>query len=125
MSALPAMLAYARHCVSNVGAARTAGRIELALEELFTNSVMHGYGGESDASVWLRIDIAPTTIVLEYTDAAPPYDPLQHTTDLDHDRADRPAGGLGILIARRLSDRAEYRFASGKNVLSLSFDVSA
>lgn len=124
MASLTAILAYTRHCIDAAALKEpVAGRIELVLEELFTNTVMHGYRQECDESVWLRIEQRGTTMRVEYSDAAPPYDPMQHEADLDLDKAERPAGGLGILIARRLSDRMDYRYAGGRNVLDMEFDI--
>lgn len=126
MSALPALLAYARHCLADTMFSKlSSGRIELVLEELFTNTVMHGYGGECDRPVWVGFDIQPSLLSISYSDEAPPYDPLQHDSDLDYDKASRPTGGLGILLARRFADRMDYRYGSGRNVLTLLFDPPA
>lgn len=126
MSTLPALLAYARHCLAGSPFAnQSSGRIELVLEELFTNTVMHGYGGECDRPIWVGFDVQPTLLSISYSDEAPPYDPLQHDTDLDYDKASRPAGGLGILLARRFADRMDYRYGGGRNVLTLIFDPPA
>lgn len=124
MDSLTPFLAYTRHCIDAASLKEpVAGRIELVLEELFTNTVKHGYGRECDESIWLRIERRDATMTVEYSDAAPPYDPMQHHADLDFDAADRPEGGLGILIARRLSDRMAYRYAAGRNVLAMEFDI--
>lgn len=126
MSALPALLAYACYCLADTAFARQpARRIELVLEELFTNTVTHGYGGECDRPIWVELDIQPSLLSIGYSDEAPPYDPLQHDTDLDFDETSRPAGGLGILLARRFADRMDYRYAGGRNMLTLMFDPPA
>jgi serine/threonine-protein kinase RsbW len=124
MESLTAILTYTRHCIEEASLKEpVAGRIELVLEELFTNTVMHGYSQERDESVWLRIEQRGQTMIVEYSDAAPPYDPMQHHTNLELDNDDRPEGGLGILIARRLSDRMDYRYGAGRNVLTMEFDI--
>ena len=124
MSALPALLAYTKHCLADTQfASQAANRIELVLEELFTNSVMHGYGGECDRPIWVGFDIQSSLLSISYSDEAPPYDPLQHDTDLDYDKASRPTGGLGILLARRFADRMDYPYGSGRNTLTLIFDT--
>jgi anti-sigma regulatory factor (Ser/Thr protein kinase) len=126
MASLTPILAYTRHCIAEAALREpVAGRIELVLEELFSNTVMHGYGRECDESAWLRIERRDRTMLVEYSDAAPPYDPMQHRVDLDLDKEDRPEGGLGILIARRLADRMDYRYAAGRNVLIMEFDIPA
>jgi len=126
ISALAALLTFARHSLTDTAFAQeSAKRIELVLEELFTNTVTHGYGGECDRPIWVGFDIQPTLLSISYSDEAPPYDPLQHDVDLNFDRDARPSGGLGILLARRFADRMDYRYASGRNVLTLMFDPPA
>ncbi len=58
-------------------AAEVALRLTFVVEELFTNSVLHGYGGERDAPIWVGLSGAGNMVELRYEDAAPPYDPLQ------------------------------------------------
>ena len=58
-------------------------RIELALEELFTNTVRHGYCRECDSPVWLEAIASPGELRLVYQDAAPAFDPLQYLPEPD------------------------------------------
>jgi anti-sigma regulatory factor (Ser/Thr protein kinase) len=126
MSTLPALLAHARRRLQAADIPRdVVDRIELVLEELFTNSGVHGYGGSADTLVWLDVQPGKTAVRLVYADAAPPYDPLRHEADLEYCNEDRAAGGLGVLLARRLADEIEYRFVDGRNVLTLCFRVAA
>lgn len=122
MSTLPVLLSHVRrHLQAGNTAQDVMTRIELVLEELFTNSVVHGYGGSNDNPVWLDIQHGKEAVRLVYTDAAPPYDPLEHKADLEYRNEQRAAGGLGVLLARRLADEIEYRYFEGRNILTLSF----
>jgi anti-sigma regulatory factor (Ser/Thr protein kinase) len=122
MDALQEVIAHVRGCLLAAALEEAViRRVELVIEELFTNSVTHGYGGDSDAPVWLDCRIEPSALAVDYCDAAPPFDPLQHRPDLEFGACDRPAGGLGVLLARRLADRIDYRRLDGKNVLTLVF----
>ena len=90
LGALPQVLGYVRKMCDRGNMSPVAIlRIELAIEELFTNTVRHGYGTDSDASVWLQMVVAPGSIYLVYQDAAPAYDPLQHAVQLSVPVGDR------------------------------------
>ena len=97
-------------------------KIELVLEELLVNHVLHAYGsgeGESEVACFCR---APGCFCLEVVDEAAPFDPLGHASpDLTLAPGDRPIGGLGILMVRSLADEVSYRREGGRNVITARF----
>ncbi len=122
LSTLPDLLAYLREACERAGIGPAAMlRVELVLEELFTNTVRHGYRGDSDASVWLSTTTAPGLLFVTYQDAAPPHDPLAHVARLPDALAERTVGGLGIRLARELSRSIAYCREGDRNVLTLTF----
>jgi serine/threonine-protein kinase RsbW len=98
-------------------------RLTLVVEELFTNSVTHGYGFECDEPIEIALSAAASEIALLYEDAAPPYDPLApHAAAPDHLQAtveSRPVGGLGVHLVRELAAGATYAREGGRNRLRL------
>lgn len=103
---------------------RTLGSATLILDELFTNSVTHGYDndprGRIEVRAWIKCDEGPPgpspdpkagrTLVLTLTDWAPAFNPLEvPEPDLDASLEDRPIGGLGLLFVRRTADSLTYR----------------
>jgi len=118
----------ARHGVDR----RDALRLTLLTEELFTNTVEHGPGGERRASVRLSLRAGPARLTLLYADTAPPFDPLAwlaqgvatRAVD-DDDLADRPVGQLGLLLVAQLAARAHYERRDGWNRLQLDLERHA
>lgn len=113
------------------GSARAAGagpdvllKIELVLEELLVNHVLHAYGageGDSEVACFCR----PGFFCLEVVDEAAPFDPLQRATpDLTLAPGDRPIGGLGIHMVRSLADEVRYRREAGQNVITACFAIA-
>jgi len=100
-------------------------RIELVLEELLVNHVMHAYGsgeGDSEVACFRR---APGYFCLEVVDEAAPFDPLGHKSpDLTLAPGDRPIGGLGIHMVRSLADEVSYRREAGRNVITACFALA-
>ncbi len=99
-------------------------RVLLVVEELFTNTVTHGYRGDSDASVSDRADAHHLiTLELRYEDAiAPAFDPLARIDSaaaslLEPVVEARPVGGLGIHLVGRYASVARYAYEEGRNRL--------
>lgn len=121
MEALPQVLACVRDACRQAGFAPASTlRVELALEELFTNTVQHGYGGDCDRPVWLEAACLPDELRLIYQDAARPFDPFACEPSPQEDRAGRP-GGEGIRLILSLASRIGYARNGERNVLTLSF----
>ena len=123
---LPSLGSF-REFVDRSAAAAGAGpelllKIELVLEELLVNHVLHAYGtgeGESEVACFCR---GPGWFCVEVVDEAAPFDPLGHASpDLTLAPGDRPIGGLGIHMVRSLADEISYRREAGKNVLTVCF----
>jgi serine/threonine-protein kinase RsbW len=94
-------------------------RLNLVLEELFTNTVRHGHGEDCDAPVWIGLAESPEQLTLEIEDTAPPYNPFARTVELDVPIEERRIGGLGVHLARELAGRSEYAYVFGRNCIRL------
>lgn len=94
-------------------------RLNLVIEELFTNTVRHGYGRDCDAPVWIGLAESPDQLVFEIEDTAPPFNPFAHGVALDVALEERRIGGLGVHLARELSVRSEYAYVFGRNCVRL------
>jgi anti-sigma regulatory factor (Ser/Thr protein kinase) len=98
-------------------------RVFLLVEELFTNSVIHGYGAESGEPVWLTVGVTDAVCSVVYEDEARAYDPfgaVDHAR-LDASVEDRPIGGLGIYLLTEMSSKHSYARRGKRNVIE--FDV--
>ena len=98
-------------------------RLLVATEELFVNSVRHGYGGECDGPIVVALTAGTHTFELRYEDAAPAFDPLARpaTAGLDAGVEARPVGGLGVFLTLEMSRGAHYRREGDRNVIELTF----
>jgi anti-sigma regulatory factor (Ser/Thr protein kinase) len=109
-----------RHSVARADALR----LTLIVEELFSNTVAHGHGGDCDAEIGLTLTAADGEVSLLYEDAAPPFDPLAAPLPASEghaaDATERPVGGLGVLLVRKLVRDARYAYENGRNRLWLA-----
>ena len=97
-------------------------RITLVVEELFTNTVEHGYHGDSEALIRVVLERDGDEVALLYEDRAPAYDPLSRlaaAAEPEATRGSRPVGGLGMLLVTHLAHAARYAHEDGCNRLWL------
>ena len=100
---------------------KTAGEINLMLEELFINTVSYGYPEGAAGSVEIGFSVSGGMLTLEFSDDGKSFDPLsikEADTGLDIDM--RGVGGLGMHLIRRLSDKIEYKRLNGRNILTIT-----
>lgn len=95
-------------------------RALIVVEELFSNTIKYGYGGECDRPVRLRLAASPFTIT--YEDDAPVFDPTHWKSSEDEALAldERPEGRAGIIMVMGLC-RTVYEPRDGGNRLVLTF----
>jgi anti-sigma regulatory factor (Ser/Thr protein kinase) len=94
----------------------------VALDEILSNVIKYGFSGQkSPGRVEIELRLEAETFEMVILDDAPPFNPLEAArpdTSLGVD--ERPLGGLGIEIIRRLMDVTEYRREDdGRNRLAL------
>jgi anti-sigma regulatory factor (Ser/Thr protein kinase) len=98
--------------------ARAAYRLRLAVIELVTNTITHGYceaGLRGSIDLKAELDEQELTVILE--DTAIPYDPSQAPPpgDLDKPIAERKIGGLGVYLALQEVDSYRYERHNDRN----------
>ena len=100
-------------------------KIVLIVEELFTNTVTHGYREESESPVWLAFEPGEGGFTLRYEDAAPPHNPFGEFRPMDTAVliAQQPVGGLGLKLIRSLARDAGYTREGERNCIWLTFAV--
>jgi phosphoserine phosphatase RsbU/P len=100
------------------------GDMRLVLEELMVNTVEYGYpdGRPGQIRVLLQV-LRPDTVAIELIDDGIAFDPLQAIAPaLTGDLADREQiGGLGIHLARTVTDEMRYTRDTQGNHLLLRF----
>jgi serine/threonine-protein kinase RsbW len=97
-----------------------ANRLRLAVDEIVTNSIVHGYdeaGIEGDIRIEADIDDERLMIVVE--DSGPHYDPTQHNMPTQEDLSSpldtRDIGGLGIYLAVNSIDEFRFEHVNDRN----------
>ena len=106
-------------------------RLQIILDELFTNVVKYGYEdaaaageGPPEGHIEVALALEADRLIIEFVDDGRPFDPLTSPLpDLDLPVETRPVGGVGIAIVRALVDESEYRRDGNRNRLTLGRNV--
>lgn len=98
--------------------------INLALDELITNAVTHGFTGVPDPRIDIGLRVDGQTLLLTIEDNGHPFDPTADSRpDLDSPLEEREIGGLGLHLVKTFASRIDYRYADGRNCLTVEHDL--
>lgn len=82
--------------------------LRLVVDEAVTNVIIHGYG-DLDGVVDLHIERVGDAVTIRIRDRAKAFDPSHvNAPQLDTALKDRPFGGMGIFLIRKMTDEAEF-----------------
>ncbi len=110
-----------RFCAEREIPPEVAYAVNLALDELLTNTIGYGYRDEERHRIEIVVRLEGETLVVAVVDDGAAFDPTR-TPDADTGAPleDRELGGLGLLLVNRMMDSVEYRHRAGCNVTVLT-----
>jgi len=99
--------------------AKLQNEIKVAVEEIFINIAHYAYAPDT-GDVSIRITIG-NTVNITFEDKGNSYNPLEkEDPDITTGAEERPIGGLGVFMVKKIMDAVEYRYEGGKNILMMS-----
>lgn len=105
--------------------AEVAYAVNLALEELLSNTIAYGYDDEQPHRIEVILRLEGGALVVIVVDDGRAFDPTKTpepgpAASLEDDEL----GGLGLLLVNRMMDRVEYQRRAGCNVTVLTKDAA-
>lgn len=101
-----------------------ATKINLALEEAVTNVICYAYPKGSDGLVDIDAHLLGKSLEFVVSDTGKPFDPTAvPEADTSLGVAERPIGGLGIHLVRKIMDSVSYARSDGKNILTMKKNI--
>ena len=99
---------------------RTLYALNLALDELVTNTILYGFEDVTGQELCVQMTVRGGELHGELVDEGREFNPMNFPPpNLDAPLRDRELGGLGLHLVRSLMDRLDYRREGSKNVLTL------
>lgn len=107
-------------CAPLAPTAKDLHALQLALEEAVINVINHGYSDGKPHTFTVEFAAAGRLVTVIVTDDAPAYDPLARAeVDTSLSLEERPIGGLGVHLVKKLMDSARYERRDDRNILTL------
>lgn len=96
--------------------------ISLCLDELITNIISYGFEDKKTHEIEVKFELHEKELKLILIDDGKAFDPTtkEDPEHLQHQVEDRPIGGLGIYLVKKLMDIVKYKRVNDKNILTLT-----
>lgn len=113
------LLAYTRELANSVGFSNTQQhQLELAVGEIATNIIQHGFENNNQQTFQVNFEITPSKMVVRFFEKGLPFDP----TTLPHYSPEQAAfttEGLGIYLVQKVTDDITFRYLGqhGKEII--------
>ena len=103
---------------------KLSAHLRLALEEAVVNVINYAYPKGEKGSIDIYADSNRKEVRFTIVDSGVPFDPTAAiSADTTLDAQNRPIGGLGILLTRKLADSVSYCRKGDKNVLTITKSI--
>jgi anti-sigma regulatory factor (Ser/Thr protein kinase) len=104
--------------------AETSHNVKVALDEILTNIISYAYDDTREHIIVIRLSLDQEKLTVEVEDDGRPFNPLNvPEPDTKELLEERPIGGLGIYLVRKLVDELEYRRQNDRNILIMRLKV--
>lgn len=96
-------------------------QLNLALEEAVANVINYAYPEGTEGTVDIDARRERNNLSLVISDSGSAFDPTaREAVDISAGVADRPIGGLGIHLIRKIMDTVDYERREGRNILTIT-----
>ena len=94
--------------------------IQLAIEEAVVNVIHYAYPKDEIGEASLTVTREDEDLVFELLDSGHPFDPTaKKDPDITLPVEERPIGGLGILLVKKIMNAVSYERKEGHNILRM------
>ncbi len=98
--------------------------LNLVLEEALTNVILYGFDNDDKHAIEINFKKVDRELSITIIDDGRAYDPtLKADPDITLSVDERPIGGLGIFLIKKIMDSVEYQRKENKNFLMLKKNI--
>jgi anti-sigma regulatory factor (Ser/Thr protein kinase) len=97
-------------------------RLGLIVDELVTNSIVHGGCGDENQMIKISIQNRQHVLTIEIMDSGVPFDPTTYSSSRCPADGSGPLGGIGLCLVQRFAKTMKYTRRDHCNHLFISLD---
>lgn len=107
-------------CASRAIASEVAYAVNLALDEILTNTISYGYADDELYQIKISVSLEAEALVIVIVDDSAAFDLSNAPTpNIGASLEERPLGGLGLFLVHQVMDSVEYRREGERNIVTL------
>ena len=113
-------------CASLDLTSEVAFAVNLALDEILTNTISYGYDDDEPHRIEITVGPEAEALAIVIVDDSAAFDlSSAPTPDIGTSLEERPLGGLGLFLVHQMMDSVEYRREEGRNIVTLKKNKTA
>ena len=115
------VLSFIDNEIKDIKDSKLLTKFNLVVEEVFVNIVSYAYDDtNTNNTVTISINDSDDKTIITFIDSGKHFNPLiKDDPDLSLDVDERPIGGLGIYLVKKMMDNVEYEYKDNKNILTI------
>lgn len=115
------VLSFIDNEIKDIKDSKLLTKFNLVVEEVFVNIVSYAYEDtDTNNTVTISINDNADKTIITFIDSGKHFNPLiKDDPDLSLDVDERPIGGLGIYLVKKMMDNVEYEYKDNKNILTI------
>lgn len=113
---------FVQHTADNAGwSTALTQKVHLVLEEAVSNIINYSTTPLPGSNIEVTVVCNPDSVRLHIADSGEPFDSIASASEVDTTMSaeERPVGGLGLFLIRKIADSAHYQYTDNKNNLLL------
>jgi len=121
------VMAFVELCFADIGSPTESKHLILVGEELISNIFNYAYDDDVPGifSIMIYLCSEENKVTMEFRDAGKPFNPLEKVQpNLEESISERQIGGLGIMLAKKLTDSQTYKYENDQNILKVEKYIS-
>ena len=121
MDELNNVLKFIGDGIKDIKDSKLLKKFNLVVEEIFVNIVSYAYpDSDTNNTVTISIKDNDDKTIITFIDSGKHFNPLiKDDPDLSLSVDERPIGGLGIYLVKKMMDNVEYEYKDNKNILTI------
>ena len=125
MDELDNVLNFIDNEIKDINDNKLLTKFNLVVEEIFVNIVSYAYEDKNaNNTVTISIKDNDDKTIITFIDSGKHFNPLiKDDPDISLSADERPVGGLGIYLVKKMMDNVEYIYKDNKNILVIEKNI--
>jgi len=99
-------------------------KLRLAMEEILVNTINYSFTDKNQHDICIKMFLQSKKVEMEFIDDGIEFNPLNAPEPQSMPLEQMEPGGVGIYLVKTMMDTFEYKRIMGKNILTISKNIT-